>query len=197
MTVRCRIQYGIRKKFKYEKAIFLVFLSSCLLMSDTAISENKSSHFSGPFSVESDYFNENSTLANSSDSADSKFAEQANLPIEEFSRGNQNWQAYGSIACCDDGKGEMYASHIGYGYFFLDNFSINVDVLGSYIRSDIDNDGAAIGLDLIFRRLLSISQDNLWSLHIEFGFGLQKQSTNYAGDPRSTTWACPTAGRTV
>jgi hypothetical protein len=66
----------------------------------------------------------------------------------------------------------------------MDDFSVNVDVLGSYIRSDIDDDGAAIGLDLIFRRHQFKSQDNQWSLYIELGSGLQQQSTNYAGNRR-------------
>ena len=127
-------------------------------------------------------FGENSTFAGSPDSADSKPAEQAKQPIAEFSKGYQNWQAYGSIACCDAGKGEMYAFHIGYGYFFMNDFSVNIDVLGSYIRSDIDDDGVAIGLDLIFRRHQFKSDDNQWSFYIEAGSGLQQQSTNYAGN---------------
>ena len=126
----------------------------------------------------------NSALAAVPDTAVSKPEEQAQQPIAEFSKGYQKWQAYGSIACCDDGKGEMYAFHLGYGYFFMDDFSVNVDVLGSYLRSGIDDDGAAIGLDLIFRRHQYKSPDNQWSLFVEGGSGLQQQSTNYAGNRR-------------
>ena len=116
-----------------------------------------------------------------SEPADPGPSEQAKRPVAEFSQGYDRWQTYGSIACCDDGKGEMYAFHIGYGYFFYDDFSVNFDVLGSYVRSDIDDDGVAIGLDLIFRRHQFKSRDNLWTLYIEGGSGLQQQSTNYAG----------------
>ena len=170
------------KKFRFglgfnndKKALLfgLVIAAAGLMGSQTAQAEDRSISYS---------LNENSALAATPDTANSKSEEQAKQPIAEFSKGYQKWQAYGSLACCDDGKGEMYAFHIGYGYFFLDDFSVNVDVLGSYIRSDIDDDGAAIGLDLIFRRHQYKSPDNQWSLFVEAGSGLQKQSTNYAGN---------------
>ena len=76
----------------------------------------------------------------------------------------------------------MYSFHLGYGYFFYDDFSVNFDMLGSYIRSDIDDDGVGVGLDVIFRRHQFKSRGNLWTLYIEAGTGLQQQSTNYAGN---------------
>jgi hypothetical protein len=107
-------------------------------------------------------FSSNSASTTAPETAYLNPKEPAGERIGEFSKGYQKWQVYGSLSCCDDGKGEMYALHIGYGYFFMDDFSVNVDVLGSYIRSDIDDDGTAI----------------------EAGSGLQQQSTNFAGNRR-------------
>ena len=167
-----------------RNTFFLILFLVCSPTGAAFGNENTSSGHSGSVSLGSAYFGENSDFAVSPDSSGSMPAEQKNQPAEEFSQGYQKWQAYSSIACCDDGKGEMYAFHLGYGYFFMDDFSVNVDVLGSYIRSDIDDDGAAIGLDLILRRHQFKSSDNQWSLYIEAGSGLQQQSTNYSGDRR-------------
>ena len=99
----------------------------------------------------------------------------------DFSQGRQYWHTYFSAAGFDHGKGEMYALHLGYEYFFVDDFSVNVDLLGGYIRSGIDDNGAAIGLDVLFRRHQFKSHDNLGSLFFDLGAGLQQQSTNFAG----------------
>jgi hypothetical protein len=88
--------------------------------------------------------------------------EPAGERIGEYSKGHRKWQTYVSAAGFDKGKGEMYALHLGYGYFFMDDFSVNIDVLGSYIHSGIDDNGVAVGLDV----------------------GLQQQSTNFAGNRR-------------
>ena len=110
--------------------------------------------------------------------------ESAGQRIGEFSKGYQKWQTYVSAAGFDEGKGEMYSLHLGYGYFFMDDFSINIDVLGSYIDSGIDDNGIAAGLDVIFRRHPFKGHDNLWSLYLDLGAGLQQQSTNFAGSRR-------------
>ena len=98
-----------------------------------------------------------------------------------FSKGSRKWQTYASAAAGDQGKGEMYALHVGYGYFLLDYLSINIDVLGAYIRSGIDDNGVAGGLDVIFRRHFSWVDDNQWSLYLDLGGGLQQQSTKFSG----------------
>jgi hypothetical protein len=117
-----------------------------------------------------------------SDAARLNPKEPAGERIGEFSKGYQKWQTYVSAAGFDKGKGEMYAFHLGYGYFFMDDFSVNIDVLGSYIRSGIDDNGVAAGLDLILRQHPIKGPDNLWSLYLELGAGLQQQSTNFAGN---------------
>ena len=105
-------------------------------------------------------------------------------PRNDFSRGSRKLQTYASVAAGDKGKGEMYALHFGYGYFLRDYLSINVDVLGAYIRSGIDDNGIAGGIDVIFRRHFSWSNDDLWSVYLDLGGGLQQQSTNFAGSRR-------------
>ena len=106
-------------------------------------------------------------------------------PVKEqangFSRGTRKWQTYASAAAGDHGKGEMYALHVGYGYFLRDYLSVNMDVLGAYIRSGIDDNGVAAGLDVIFRRHFSWVDDDQWSVYLDLGGGLQQQSTNFAG----------------
>jgi len=111
--------------------------------------------------------------------------EKKNPLIEQtngFARGTRKWQTYASAAAGDHGKGEMYALHLGYGYFLRDYLSINVDVLGAYIRSGIDDNGVGAGLDVTFRRHFSWVNDDLWSVYIDLGGGLQQQSTNFAGN---------------
>jgi hypothetical protein len=103
-------------------------------------------------------------------------------PRNGFAKGTRKWQTYASAAAGDNGKGEMYALHLGYGYFLMDYLSINLDVLAAYIRSGIDDNGVAGGLDVIFRRHFSPVEDDLWSVYLDLGGGLQQQSTNFAGN---------------
>lgn len=100
---------------------------------------------------------------------------------KDFSKGAQKWQTYASAASGDHGKGEMYALHFGYGYFLRDYLSVNIDVLGAYIRSGIDDNGVAAGLDVIFRRHIFYGDDGLWSVYLDLGGGFQQQSTNFSG----------------
>jgi hypothetical protein len=98
-----------------------------------------------------------------------------------LSKGTHTWQTYASVAAGDYGKGEMYALHVGYGYFLWDYLSVNVDLLGAYIRSGIDDNGVAAGLDVILRRHFSWVDDDRWSLYVDGGGGLQQQSTEFSG----------------
>jgi hypothetical protein len=99
----------------------------------------------------------------------------------DFSRGSQKWQTYASAAAGDQGKGEMYALHLGYGYFLRDYLSVNIDLLGAYIRSGIDDNGVAAGLDVIFRRHFSWVDDDRWTVYLDLGGGFQQQSTKFSG----------------
>jgi hypothetical protein len=103
-------------------------------------------------------------------------------PKNDLSKGARKWQTYGSAAAGDHGKGEMYALHLGYGHFLRDHLSVNIDIMGAYIRSGIDDNGVAAGLDVIFRRHFSWVNDDLWSAYLDIGGGLQQQSTRFAGN---------------
>ena len=100
----------------------------------------------------------------------------------EFSRGTRKWQIYPSFAGGDQGKGNLYALHFGYGKFLWDQFSFNVDVFGTYIRSGIDDNGVGLGLDLIFRQHFLMKNDDTYSVYLDLGGGFEKQSTNFAGN---------------
>ena len=127
-------------------------------------------------------FSASSTPTTAPDARNLDPKEPAKERIGEFSKGYQKWQTYVSGAGFDTGKGEMYALHLGYGYFFMDDFSVNIDMLGGYIRSGIDNNGVAAGLDLILRQHPIKGPENLWSFYLELGAGLQQQSTSFAGN---------------
>jgi len=99
----------------------------------------------------------------------------------EFSRGTRKWRTYASFAGGDRGKGNLYALHFGYGKFLWDQFSFNVDVFGTYIRSGIDDNGVGYGLDLIFRKHFLIKNDDTYSVYLDLGGGLEVQSTEFAG----------------
>ena len=100
---------------------------------------------------------------------------------KEFSRGTQKWRTYASFAGGDQGKGNLYALHFGWGKFLWDLLSFNVDIFGAYIRSGIDDNGVGIGLDVIFRRHFLMSNDDSYSVYLDIGGGLESQSTEFAG----------------
>jgi hypothetical protein len=99
----------------------------------------------------------------------------------EFSQGTRKWRTYASFAGGDRGKGNLYALHIGYGNFLWDQFSFNVDVFGTYIRSGIDDNGAGYGLDLIFRKHFLMKNDDTYSVYLDLGGGFEIQSTEFSG----------------
>ena len=98
-----------------------------------------------------------------------------------FLKGTWKFYPHASAIGGDHGKGEMYAIHIGFGYFFQDSVSVNIDILGSHIRSGIDDNGVAAGLDILLRKHFYQSRDDLWSIYFDTGGGFQQQSTNFSG----------------
>jgi hypothetical protein len=100
---------------------------------------------------------------------------------KEFSRGTRKWRTYASFAGGDQGKGNLYALHFGWGKFLWDQFSFNVDVFGTYIRSGIDDNGVGLGLDVIFRQHFLMRNNDNYSVYFDLGGGLEIQSTEFAG----------------
>jgi hypothetical protein len=89
---------------------------------------------------------------------------------------------YGSAIFGDSGKGEMYLAHIGFGYYFEDYEAINLDFFGGYVRSGIDDNGGAIGLDVLYRNHFLRSEDDKRTIFFDGGLGLQQASTNFSGE---------------
>jgi hypothetical protein len=111
----------------------------------------------------------------------SKNIKSVNRPGDGFLKGTEELHTYASVIAGDSGKGEMPALHVGYGYFLWDRFSVNIDLLGAYIRSGIDDNGAAVGLDVLLREHFYNSNDGIWSMYFDAGSGFQQQSTNFSG----------------
>jgi len=102
--------------------------------------------------------------------------------LSDFAKGTHKWQIYGSALVGDSGKGEMYALHLGYGYFPWKRTSVNVDIFGAYINSGIHDNGVAGGFDFIIRRHFFTFEDERYSFYGDIGGGLEQQSTYFAGN---------------
>jgi hypothetical protein len=129
-------------------------------------------------------------LTQAAEEAESTIDVGTKIPVEkkdghnnknEFSSGTRVWRTYASFAGGDQGKGNLYALHFGYGKFLWDQFSLNVDVFGTYIRSGIDDNGVGYGLDVILRRHFIFKNDDTYSVYLDLGGGFEIQSTDFAG----------------
>ncbi len=110
-------------------------------------------------------------------------ADAAAAPLlGEFSRTTWVGNVYGSAIFGDSGKGEMYLAHIGFGYYFEDYQSVNLEFFGGYVRSGIDDNGGAIGLDVLYRNHFLRSEDDKRTIFFDGGLGLQQASTNFSGE---------------
>ncbi len=76
----------------------------------------------------------------------------------------------------------MSALHVGYGYFLWDSFSANINLSGAYIRSGIDDNGAAIGLDVLLREHFYNSNDGIWSMCFDDGSGFSNSPPIFPAD---------------
>ena len=97
-----------------------------------------------------------------------------------WNAGTWTIQWSGSASFGDDDKGELYGGHVGFGYYFVDDLSINVEGLGLAVDSAVDDDGVAGGFDLLFRwRAIG---DERFSIYFDGGAGIQQATTNYPSD---------------
>lgn len=101
--------------------------------------------------------------------------------LGDLSRGARFANVYGSTIFGDEGKGEMHLLHTGVGYHFLDYQSLSLDAFGGFVRSGIDDNGGAVGFDLVYRNHFYRGGDDNWTIFFEGGLGLQQASTNFAG----------------
>jgi hypothetical protein len=100
----------------------------------------------------------------------------------DFSKGTRFANVYGSTIFGDEGKGEMYLLHVGFGEYFRDYQSISLDLFGGYVRSGIDDNGGAIGLDVVYRNHFRRDENDDRTIFFEGGLGLQEASTNFSGE---------------
>lgn len=92
-----------------------------------------------------------------------------------FAPGSWTFQAYGSAAI-GNSAGEVYTGHVGVGYFFKDNWSINLEAIGGEIDLGQGADGSAavMGLDLLLRYYFH--RVDRWAFYAEGGAGFQQNS---------------------
>jgi hypothetical protein len=100
---------------------------------------------------------------------------------DPFGQGNWVFQTYGSGGFGDE-AGELYSGHIGVGYHFLDDVSVNVDLMFGY--ADIAGRGGASGgeavfggLDMLFR--WHFWRGEGWSVYVDGGAGLMQSGQSY------------------
>ena len=101
-----------------------------------------------------------------------------------FAEGAWTFQTYGSAVFADKDKGQQYTAHAGFGYYFADGWSVNLEALGGWVRSarDADPYGGVGGLDLLGRWHF-IRRDG-WSIYTDGGAGIQQATTDFPSDNR-------------
>ena len=92
--------------------------------------------------------------------------------------GSWSLQVYGS-ASLGNSEGEIYASHLGGGYYFVDNLSMNLEVvIGEVDIGEGDRGSASVyGLDLLFRWLFY--RHDRWTIYLDGGAGIQQSSSPF------------------
>lgn len=108
-------------------------------------------------------------------------AEPAPEDRDPFKRRRWSLAACGGFNFGDAAKGEMASGHLGVGYQVLDDLGLHLDAFGAYVRSGIDDDGAAIGADLTIRWHVLRLPDRRGTLFLDAAAGLQQASTHYSG----------------
>ncbi len=99
---------------------------------------------------------------------------------DPFDKGSWTFQTYGSTTFGDDDKGFLHSAHVGFGYYFRDNLSINVEGVGGTVDAKKDDDGGFGGLDVLFRWHFYRNSD--FSIFLDAGAGLQEATTNFPSD---------------
>jgi len=103
------------------------------------------------------------------------------VSLDPFARGQTYYHAYGSatfgLSATDDG--DLYLAHVGGGYFFMDDVSINLEGVFGGIDPETGDADSALGLDLLLRWHFLNSDDHRFSLFAEGGAGLLWLDSNF------------------
>lgn len=102
---------------------------------------------------------------------------------DDFAEGTWTLQTYGSGTYGDRSHGNIYTAHLGVGYYFVDDWSINFEAVGGRVVPGVisqDDNGIAAGLDMLFR--WQFLTGDRWSLYADFGAGIQQADTNFPSD---------------
>ena len=99
---------------------------------------------------------------------------------DPFAKGSWTFQSYGSFSFKGEGKGRIYAGHVGVGYHLEDDFSINLEAPGAVVDATFDDDGGAVGLDMVFRW-------HFWrregvTFFLDAAVGIQQATTEFPSD---------------
>ncbi len=116
------------------------------------------------------------TESRSSSSSDIK--SERTRPSDPFQEGSWVFTAYGSAAFGDD-SGEVYAVHVGGGYYFIDGLSINLEAVGAFASVNDSGplheggDSLGGGFDLLLRwHFLRDKNEGRWSIYADGGAGI-------------------------
>jgi len=82
--------------------------------------------------------------------------------------------AYGSstFGFSNGESGDLYLGHLGMGYYFWDNISINLEFVAGGVDPDFADTSSAVGFDLIGRWHFFESDDQNFSVFLEGGAGM-------------------------
>ena len=188
LIVRRMVQTTMAKTGVRPHCIFL--LSACLLVAVTVLVSSSAYAWGDEPSEFSPGFVEGPLALMTHLSFDRPPTEPAPDPagaaaaplLGEFRKSTWVGNLYGSAIFGDSGKGEMYLVHVGFGYYFEDYESIHLDFFGGDTHSGIDDDGGAIGVDVLYRNHFSRSEDESRTIYYDGGVGFQQASTNFSGE---------------
>jgi len=105
------------------------------------------------------------------------------LAADDFAKGTWTFQTYGSGTFGDYDHGQIYTFHIGGGYHFQDDLSVNLEAFGGAVDPGSvsgDDEGGVGGLDLLLR--WHFHKEENYTFYIDGGAGIQFATTNFPSD---------------
>jgi len=125
-------------------------------------------------------------------SANDEAPAESSAPAPLWSKGS--WSAYTyAFTTFGEDDGEIVGGRLGLGYYFDDDWSINVELVGAYI--DVQNNGGAQGdqalaggLDLMLRWHFLKDAHNKWSIYMDGGCGFIYSSDSFPANGTNNNW---------